>query len=120
MQLPKNTRKSGNFGEDLAVELLKRRGYKILTRNFHSHFGEIDVIAKDGDTLVFVEVKARWNKKYGAPEEAITPTKIYRIKKTAEFYLLLHNLKTSKLRIEVIALQFFEGKIASFKIIKLD
>lgn len=66
----------GKLAEDFAVSLLQGKGYKIIDRNFHSRFGEIDIIAEENETLIFVEVKARWSPKFGVPEEAVTPQKL--------------------------------------------
>ncbi len=119
--LPKKlqTRKLGNLAEGFAVRLLKAKGYKIIDRNFRGRFGEIDIIAIDRDTLVFAEVKARWSLKYGNPEEAVTRWKIEKIKRTAEYFSLLHSELPKKLRIDVVSLEISAGKIISSKIIKV-
>ncbi len=109
----------GDLGEDFATDLLKSKGYKIIDRNFRTKFGEIDIIALDGDVLVFVEVKTRHSRKYGKPEEAVTPRKIFRIRKAGEYYLLTHKNMPKKLRIDVVAIEA-EGKtVTSAKIIKV-
>ncbi len=82
----------GELGEEYATNLLKWKGYQILKRNFKSKLGEIDLIAIDEETLVFVEVKTRWSKKYGKPEEAVTPKKLERIKRIGQLYSLTHPL----------------------------
>lgn len=115
-----NTRSFGNLGEDYAVSLLKKAGYKILERNFRSKFGEIDIVARQDDTLVFVEVKARWSKRFGNPEEAVTPKKLFKIKKTAEYFSLTHPSLPKKLRIDIVAIDIDRGKVVSSKIIKVD
>lgn len=104
------TRDSGNLGERIAGEFLKKKGYKILGRNFRSKFGEIDIIAQEAGALVFVEVKTRWSKKFGAPEEAVTPWKLRSIIKTGEYYKLLHPNTPTLLRIDVVALEIEESK----------
>ena len=109
----------GSFGEALAVKLLVSKGYKIIAQNFRSKFGEIDIIAMDGDVLVFVEVKTRLGRKYGKPEEAVTPMKLSRIKKTIEYFLMLTKNKMMKQRIEVVALEFSGNYLVSSKIIKV-
>lgn len=114
------TSELGKLAEDYSVNLLQSKGYKIIDRNFHSRFGEIDIIAEDGPTLVFVEVKARWSQKYGLPEEAVTPQKLYKIKKTADYYCLINSQKERKMRIDVVALEISGGKVTSAKIIKVD
>lgn len=112
-----STRDSGNLGERIASEFLKKKGYKILGRNFRSKFGEIDIIAQEGGVLVFVEVKTRWSKKFGAPEEAVTPWKLRSIIKAGEYYKLLHPNTPTLLRIDVVALEMEESK-GSARIIK--
>ena len=66
----------GEFGEDLAVEYLEQKGFEILERNWRHRHWEIDVICKEGDTTVFVEVKTRKSTKYGLPEEGLTKKKL--------------------------------------------
>lgn len=114
------TSDQGRLAEDFAVKLLQSKGYKILDRNFHSKFGEIDIIAQVDQTLVFVEVKARWSPKFGSPEEAVTPQKIWKIKKTADYYCLINSIKDKKMRIDVVALEMEGGQVLSSKIIQVD
>ncbi len=77
----------GQWGEDLAVRYLRRRGMKILERNFRTPVGEIDIIARQGKNLVFVEVKTRRSRAFGTPQEAVGPTKQRQILRTAQWYL---------------------------------
>ncbi len=109
----------GHLGEDYAVKLLISKGYKILDRNFRSRFGELDIIAQEGVSLVFVEVKTRLNSKYGFPEESVTESKLWKIKRTGEYFSLMHPELPKKLRIDVVALQVSGGKVVSSKIIKV-
>lgn len=98
----------GKRGEDLALEHLKNKGFKFIDRNFSCRYGEIDLIMKHKNTLVFVEVKARLSTKYGTPEEAVTPWKVKSIIKTAQFFTL-HNKKLPKRqRIDVVAVEIDE------------
>jgi putative endonuclease len=120
VQSKRKTSDLGKLAEDFAAGFLQSKGYKIIDRNFRSRFGEIDIIAEDKETLVFVEVKARWSLKYGSPEEAVTPQKLYKIKKTGEYYSLLHPSLPEKLRIDVVALEIVGGKVTSSKIINVD
>lgn len=115
-----DTKSKGNVGEDFAVRILKNKGYKIIQRNFRSKLGEIDIIAKNGGYLSFIEVKTRWNKKYGKPEEAVTSGKINKIKRVIDYYLLLHPENYKKIKIEVVAIDASNGNISSYKIIKFD
>jgi len=107
----------GKRAEDYAVKLLTQKGYKIIDRNFRSRFGEIDVIGLKDNVLVFVEVKARWSSKFGKPEEAVTPQKLWKIGRTGEYYSLLHPDLTKKLRIDVVALEIENGKVITARII---
>lgn len=93
------------FGEDTAVNFLKSRGYQILKRNFHYFHGEIDVVAIDKDTLVFVEIKTRINKDFGPPEEAITKRKLNLIARTGQFYKSFHQNLPDLLRIDGVFLE---------------
>jgi putative endonuclease len=77
----------GKLGEDLAVRELERRGYAILARRFRTRHGEIDIIARDGGTLVFVEVKARETAEFGTAAEAVTRWKQRRLVRMAGYYL---------------------------------
>ena len=78
---------SGKFGEEVTVKYLKDHGYEILERNFHSRWGEIDIIAKDGECVVFCEVKTRKSISYGRPSEYVTKNKMEKIIKTAMVYI---------------------------------
>lgn len=82
-----HNQKIGAIGEDIAVDLLKRNGLVILARNFRCRFGEIDIIAKDHTTLVFVEVKTRKSLSCGRPEEAVTYRKQAKLRLLAAVYL---------------------------------
>lgn len=113
------TSKLGNLAEGYAVKLLLSKDYKIIDRNFHSRFGEIDIVAIQGATLVFVEVKARWSRKFGAPEEAVTRSKLWKIQKTGEYYSILHPDLPKKLRIDVVALEIEGVQVSSSKIIQV-
>jgi putative endonuclease len=77
----------GKRGEDLAVALCKAKGFMVIEQNFRTPFGEIDIIAKDGNVFVFIEVKARTGDAYGAPFEAVTRGKRDRITKVAMSYM---------------------------------
>jgi putative endonuclease len=77
----------GKAGEDLACRELRRRGCAILARRFRTRMGEIDIIARDGETIVFIEVKARAGEAWGSPAEAVTPAKQRRLVRMAADYL---------------------------------
>ncbi len=119
MQQSRKTSELGKLAEDFAVRFLQDKGYKIIDRNFRSRFGEIDIVAEESGTLVFVEVKARWSRKFGSPEEAVTPSKLYKIKKTADYYALINSKTDRKMRIDVVALEITDSQVTSAKIINV-
>lgn len=82
-----NTRTVGYKAEERAAEFLAGKGYQILTKNFTIRGGEVDLVARDGNILVFVEVKMRSNTSFGSALESITPWKIQALQKTALFYI---------------------------------
>jgi len=95
----------GKIGEETAEKHLKKLGYKILEKNFrYSRLAEIDIIAKDKDTIVFVEVKTRSNLDFGHPFEAINKTKIKHIFQAGLFYLQNTKEKYKNYRIDVVAI----------------
>ena len=94
----------GSLGEKLALKKIKRLGYKCLTRNFRCSLGEIDLIAKDGDCLVFIEIKTRRNRSIGFAKEAIDQRKMRQISKVALAYMKANNCCDVKSRFDVIAI----------------
>lgn len=101
---------TGNYGEQLACDYLKKSGYKIVERNYRIRGGEIDIVAKDEEYLVFVEVKARWSHEYGLPTESITPWKIKALLKTAAFYCMKINWGDGPYRIDMVSLDFADSR----------
>ncbi len=99
----------GNRGERVAAKLLKGKGYRILARNCRSRWGEIDLIARDGDTIVFVEVKTRSNTDAGRPEDAVTATKQRQISRAAAVWLHHNRLDNHRCRFDVIAIVWRSG-----------
>jgi putative endonuclease len=94
----------GERGERAASRFLLRQGMVIVDRGFHDHFGEIDLIAVDGETIVFVEVKTRTSDLAGLPAEAVDETKQQHLTKTAHGYLKWHRLTECRARFDVIAI----------------
>ena len=93
------------WGEAEAARFLRRSGWEILETNWHCRYGEIDLIARQGDVLVFVEVKARRTRSFGLPEESITPSKRRRIIRSAHTYLDERQLQAAEWRVDVIAIE---------------
>src|SRR5437867_6562173 len=100
-----STRQAGNKGEQIAMQHLKRLGLEIVEMNYHFGHGEIDIVAREGDTLVFCEVKMRETDKYGDPEYAITAKKQQQIRKIALGYLYEHEIKEQDCRFDVVAIR---------------
>ncbi|MDR1094618.1 MAG: YraN family protein [Clostridiales bacterium] len=92
----------GAVGEESAARFLERKGYRVLENNYKCRFGEIDVVAMDGDTLVFVEVKHRATLKYGRPAEAVNTRKQYKISQVAAAYIKSKKLYDAPARFDVI------------------
>jgi putative endonuclease len=99
----KNQRqKFGERGEALAVKHLKKAGYKIIETNYHTRLGEIDIIAEDKDTIVFVEVKSRRSVNFGNPKQAVTLRKQKKISMVALYYLKATGQSSAKARFDVV------------------
>jgi putative endonuclease len=96
----------GDAGESIAVDFLQTEGLRIVQRNYRFDRGEIDIVAQDGDQLVFVEVKSRRTRSHGSPEESMTPLKEEFLKRTAEGYLFEHNMEDRPCRFDVIAIEW--------------
>jgi putative endonuclease len=98
-------KETGKMGEMLAMGFLKKKGYRIIEANFRCRTGEIDIVTKQGKVLVFVEVRARTNTKYGTPEESIGALKMRRLVSAAEFYRQIHPDLPDEWRIDVVAIE---------------
>jgi len=95
----------GEAGEALAARLLRKKGYKIVATNYRTQLGEIDIIARDGDTLVFIEVKARQSGRFGSPKWALTPRKQRKISMVALYYLKTTGKSQAKARFDVVSIR---------------
>ena len=101
--VPKDARASfGRLGEDLACEELQRRGYAILDRRFRTRCGELDIVARDGPVLVFVEVRTRSGGNFGHPLESVTWQKRHRVSRMAAAYLCQKRLPDVACRFDVV------------------
>jgi putative endonuclease len=100
----------GKIGEDLACRALEARGYAIVARRYRRRRGEIDIIARDGPTLVFVEVKARHGREFGAAVEAVTRLKRRRIVRLAMDYLMRERLTNTPCRFDVVSVSLESGE----------
>lgn len=106
--MPDPRRQFGNESEEKAARFLEEAGMKILERQYRTRFGEIDLIAKDGDEIVFVEVKARKSSAFGYPEESVTAKKLEKIARVADQYLAGRG--DVPRRIDVVAIEYENEK----------
>ncbi len=101
----RNLRREGTRGEEIASRFLAARGYRIVERNFrHRRTGEIDIVARDGEDLVFCEVKMRTNAAFGPPEYAVTSSKQQTIRRVASAYLAIHGITGQACRFDVVTI----------------
>ena len=103
--------RSGQQGEQIAVDYLKKIGYQIEQRNFRCRQGEIDIIARDDATLVFIEVKTKSKTTFGAPQAMVTYTKQCTITRVAMYYVQQHRVMNTALRFDVIAIMFVPNQM---------
>lgn len=94
----------------MACQYLEKQGYKILARNYRIKGGEIDIVAKDGDTLVFAEVKTRWSLEYGSPKESMMSWKIRALLKTARFYVQKIGWDNREYRLDFVGVDFADSR----------
>lgn len=106
-----NNRELGQYGENIACKYLESKNYKILERNFSCKQGEIDIIAKDKNEIVFVEVKTRRSMKYGRPSEAVNKLKQKHILEVSKYYLYKNYLMSTALRFDVIEVYLEKQKV---------
>ncbi|MFO7737506.1 MAG: YraN family protein [Desulfatiglandaceae bacterium] len=100
----------GRLGEELAYKSIKRRGYKKIIRNYRCPLGEVDLIAMDGDTLVFLEIKTRKTQSVGFAKEAVNKRKQRQISKVALAYMKAMNCRDTKARFDVVAVCLGKGE----------
>lgn len=103
-----NSNTLGTWGENQAAKFLEQKGYEILGRNFHSRYGELDIIAQDGEFLAFVEVRLRSSLTHGLPQETVTQRKQEKLRLTAQQYLQEHETALQP-RFDVIAIYAKDG-----------
>jgi len=97
-------RKIGDKGEQMAADYLKDRGYQLLDKNFVTRYGELDLVALEFGTVVFVEVKTRTSTAFGLPESSVTPAKLERIQNAGLLWLQVHPEAPNDWRVDVIAI----------------
>jgi putative endonuclease len=97
--------KLGRLGEELAAGYLEKQGFSLVQRNWRCSLGEVDIVAREGETIVFVEVRARRGDRFGSPEESLTPSKQTRLIDLAQTYLQENQQSDVGWRIDVIAIR---------------
>ncbi len=110
-----NKKELGNKYEKIVEKYLEKKGYQILESNYRNFIGEIDIISKYNDCIVFIEVKARKTKKYGLPRESVTKRKIDKIRKCSLLYLRDNDIYDNPLRFDVVEVYINEKKINHIK-----
>ena len=95
----------GHRGEEIACQFLGEKGYEILATNYRCRWGEVDIVARDGEELVFVEVRTRHSVAYGIPEESLTPAKVRRLLTTSRHYLQQHADAETGWRVDLVCVR---------------
>ena len=113
-----NRGKIGKRGEVAAMRFLEKRGYRILDKNYRCKSGEIDIVAREKDSIVFVEVKTRTSIEFGLPEESLTPRKRAHLTKVALSYLSHRSIKEVNCRFDVVSVLMTGEDIQSIHLIK--
>jgi putative endonuclease len=108
----------GRKGEEVAVDFLKKQGYRIIKRNYRCRAGEIDIVVKEGSSLVFVEVKSRRSTHFGLPEEAVSYEKRRHLTRVALGYLTHHRIKETKCRFDVVSVLMNDHGVKEIRLIK--
>jgi len=96
---------TGNLGEKLAAGFLQKQGYRIIESNYRCPEGEVDIVARRKDCLVFVEVRTKKSQEFGSPEESITPAKMDKLRRVAAHYQQTHGDMPASWRIDVVAVE---------------
>jgi len=108
----------GQIGEKLAAGFLKKKGYKIYQTDYRCRLGQLDIVAKDKDTICFVEVKTRSSLNMGLPQEALTVFKQHKISKVALAYLKSYNLTKSRARFDIVSVILKDNAVDKIELIK--
>ncbi len=113
----------GKIGEEKAWDYLQKKGYSLVEKNFRTRYGELDIIIKKKETLIFVEVKTRVGYYLGKPHEAVNLRKIRHLKRAIQYFLLKNGYKNNKLRLDVVSIvldKFFKVlELKHFKNLKM-
>ena len=111
-------RETGILGERLAADFLRERGYRIIETNYRCPEGEIDIVARHGDSIVFVEVRTKQSRQFGSPEESITTVKKQRMRLAAARYREAHDDLPEMWRIDVVVVELKQGQPSRIELIE--
>lgn len=112
-------RETGMRGEGLASDFLGKNGYDIVEKNFRCPAGEVDIVARQKDTLVFVEVRTKTSRVFGSPEESITPAKMEKLRNVAAYYWQSRPNLPEDWRIDVVAIEMNgRGRVSRIELIE--
>jgi len=117
IKMSKRKQEIGKKGETVAVHYLKKQGYRIIEQNYRSKAGEIDIIAREKQSLVFVEVKTRSSRSFGSPKWAITPKKQKTISMAALYYLKMTNQNDVDARFDVVSI-LLQGEDTQIELVR--
>lgn len=105
-------------GEEEALAALEQAGYRIVARNYRCPFGELDLVAEEGQVLCFIEVKARSSLTYGTPRDAITPAKRRKLARSASHFMMSRLEADRPFRVDVVEVAYVRGRIAGLRLIR--
>ena len=104
------TKPLGSKGENLAASYLRDQGWEIIERNYRTRLGEIDLVCRDHDTVVFVEVKTRTPTDFARPDQSVTQRKQAKLRRLVEEYLVAHHIESSDVRFDVLGVTLGSGR----------
>ena len=118
--MPTLRTKLGDWGEEQAVRFLEKNGYSIETTNYRCAYGEVDIVAMDGEELVFVEVRTRRPGNFGTPEESVSKHKLRRLMATCQDYLQNSGQENMQWRVDLISVRLEKGRSRIPKVERID
>ena len=118
--MPTLRTKLGAWGEELAVRFLGEKGYRIITTNYRCAYGEVDIVAMDGEELVFVEVRTRRPGSFGTPEESVSTHKLRRLMATCQDYLQKSGQENIQWRVDLISVRLEKSRSQYPKVERID
>ena len=100
----------GSWGEQVAGRFLQDQGYQIVSTNYRCAFGEVDIVAKEGEELVFVEVRTRRESSFVSPEESLSKHKLRRLSAACQVYLQQHSMESAQWRVDLVSIYLKPGQ----------